>query len=153
MVVVKRLKEASLCIILALFSMLVSVIFFFIAFSSDVWVKKDYDETYEINSDTFGVTNFFHTGTRIYGLWKYTRHYPWNEQPKLYEDRGLLLKSDELPLTVTVSGKTHSVRRPFQSFVFYLLSVYEYTYGEKNAQRKYLYCKIVPQVCYTNLDF
>ena len=89
MVVSKRWREASIYIIIALFSMFVSVILFLVGFSTDSWVSKTYQDK----------------GKRIYGLWKYTRYFPWGKPTDEYKLSGLLIKSDEIPPSVTTSGK------------------------------------------------
>ncbi|XP_071163651.1 uncharacterized protein [Mytilus edulis] len=87
MVVAKRWKEASVYIIISLFCLAISVVLFLVGFSSAVWVKKTYEDK----------------GVRMYGLWKYTRYYPWVESTEEYRLSGLLLSSDETPLSATTT--------------------------------------------------
>ena len=93
MVIAKRWRELSIYIRFGLFCLIFSVILFLIAFSSVSWVSKTYEDK----------------GTRIYGLWKTIRYYPWdqsfNEIKAKYDKEGLRIDSWETPLTITTRGK------------------------------------------------
>lgn len=88
-VVAKRWREASFYLRIALFFLFISVILFFVAFPSAYWVTKTYEDK----------------GTRIYGLWKTIRYYPWgtgnDEVEEEYNKEGIRVDTRETPLIIT----------------------------------------------------